>query len=149
MRVRPIALLSMTVAALVWRAFPAHGHVTVRTDNNKTLGYALYMVRVPNESDTASTVKIEVHIPESLRASRYEPKPGWKLVLADNVLTIEGGRLAPGEFTEFRFQARNPEQPASLTFTTIQTYDDGQVVSWSGSQDSDTPAWVVEIVSTT
>lgn len=149
MRVRPIALLTVTLAALATRALPALGHVTVRTDNNQTLGYALYMVRVPNESETASTVKVEVQIPESLAASRYEPRPGWKLSLADGVLTIEGGPLAPGEFTEFRFQARNPGQPGPLTFKTIQTYDDGQVVTWSGSSDSNTPAWVVDIVSAT
>jgi uncharacterized protein YcnI len=122
-------------------------HVTVRTDNDQAGGFAVYTVRVPNESEEGSTVRVEVQIPEGLEASRYEPKPGWTMALADGVLTIDGGSLAPGEFAEFRFQARNPETPGTLSFAAIQTYDDGEVVNWTGAPDTDTPASVVEIVA--
>lgn len=133
------------VTALLLVALPAIGHVTVRADNPEAGGFAVYTIRVPNESDTAATTRIEVEIPAGLEASRYQPKPGWTMSIADGVLTIEGGPIRPGEFEEFHFQARNPEQAGSLAFAALQTYDDGEVVNWTGGADSDTPASVVEI----
>lgn len=124
-------------------ASPAWGHVTVSTDNPQPGGFAVYTVRVPNESDTASTIRVEVQIPETLGASRYEPVAGWTVSLDDGVLVAEGGSIAPGEFVEFRFQARNPDDATELAFPAIQTYDDGEVVEWIGPPEADTPASVV------
>ena len=53
--------------------------------------------------------------------------------------------IAPGEFVEFRFQARNPDAPGELAFPALQTYDDGEVVEWTGPPDADTPASTVEV----
>lgn len=103
-------------------------------------GFAEYTVRVPNESDTGSTIRVEVQIPDGLEASRYQPKPGWNMSIVDGVLVIDGGTIAPGEFEEFRFQARNPEKPGDLSFPAVQTYDDGEVVNWTGEAQSETPA---------
>jgi uncharacterized protein YcnI len=121
-------------------------HITVRTDNNKAGGHAVYSVRVPNESETASTRRIEVQIPKALEASRYEPKSGWEIALAGGMLSAEGGAIGPGQFTEFRFQALNPKQTGTLKFTAIQTYDDGELVHWTGAPGSEAPAPFVEIV---
>ncbi len=134
------------VVLLLWLlASPAFAHVTIRSDVTAAGGFAVYTVRVPNESETASTVQIEVQMPEGFVAGRYQPKPGWTQTIADGVLTIEGGEIAPGQFEEFRFQARNPEESGSLTFPALQTYDDGEVAEWIGEPDADMPAPVVEI----
>lgn len=136
-----LAVLFMLVA------LPVSAHVTVRSDNNQTEGFAVYTVRVPNESDTGSTVRVEVQMPEGLEASRYEAKPGWDISITDGVLVIDGGPIAPGQFAEFRFQARNPAAAGEISFAAIQTYDDGEIVNWTGDPDSDTPASVVEIIA--
>jgi len=135
------------VAAFTLVGLPALGHVTVEVDNPEPEGFAVYTVRVPNESDTGSTTKVELRIPEGLEASRYQPKPGWTMGIEDGVLTIEGGAIAPGQFDEFRFQARNPDASGPISFAAIQTYDDGDVVNWTGESGSDSPASVVEIGS--
>ncbi|HLU52097.1 MAG TPA: YcnI family protein [Acidimicrobiia bacterium] len=132
-------------ALLFVLASPVGAHVTVSTDNPEPGGFAVYTVRVPNESDTASTIRVEVQIPEGLAASRYEPLAGWSLSLEEGVLVAEGGAIAPGEFVEFRFQARNPDAPGELAFPALQTYDDGEVVEWTGPPDADTPASTVEV----
>lgn len=135
------------LTGLMLLVLPAFGHVTVSTDNPEPGGFAVYTVRVPNESDTGSTTRIEVQIPEGLEASRYQPKPGWNLSIEDGVLVIEGGTIAPGEFEEFRFQARNPEEGAAIAFPAVQTYDDSEIVNWTGDPESETPASVVELAA--
>jgi uncharacterized protein YcnI len=146
---RKIATTVVLVAALMILALPALGHVTVRSDNPEPGGFAVYTVRVPNESETGSTIRIEVQMPEGLEASRYQPVPGWDMSIENGVLLIEGGTIGPGQFEEFRFQARNPEQPGDISFPAVQTYDDGEVVNWSGAPESEAPASVVEIAATT
>jgi|SRR5688572_16114504 len=138
------AWLGAFVSAL-WVAAPVWAHVTVSTANPEPGGFAVYTVRVPNESDTASTIRVEVQIPEGLAASRYEPVPGWAISLEGGVLVAEGGTIGPGEFVEFRFQARNPESPGELSFPALQAYDDGEVVEWTGPPEAETPASVVAV----
>lgn len=140
-----IVVVLMTLTTMLVLALPAAAHVTVSTDNPEPGGFAVYTVRVPNESDSASTVRVEVQIPEGLEASRYQPLSGWTMSLEDGVYVAEGGAIAPGEFQEFRFQARNPEEAQALAFPAIQTYDDGETVQWTGEEGSETPASVVAI----
>lgn len=135
-------------AAMVLIALPAAAHVTVAPDNPDPGGFAVYTVRVPNESDTASTVRVEVGIPGELQASLYQPHDGWTLAWEDERLVIEGGAIAPGEFEEFRFLARNPEETITLAFPAVQVYDDGETVSWIGEPGSDHPASEVDIAAT-
>ena len=144
-RRRGLFIVLATASLLVALALPAAAHVTVSTDDPAPEAFAVYTVRVPNESDTAATTRVEVQLPDGLEASRYEPVPGWDISLADGLLTAEGGQIAPGQFMDFRFQARNPAQPGELAFPAVQTYSDGEVVSWTGAPGSDSPAGVVRI----
>lgn len=131
--------------ALVLVGLPAAGHVTVTPDNPEPGGFTVYTVRVPNESETASTVRVEVAIPSHLQSSLYQPSDGWTLAWEDDRLVIEGGAIAPGEFEEFRFQARNPEEAMTLEFSAVQVYDDGETVNWTGEAGTDHPASEVDI----
>jgi hypothetical protein len=70
------------------------------------------------------------------------------LQIAHGVLTISGGAIGPGQFDEFSFSARNPEQPGALKFPAVQTYNDGRVQNWIGPEGADEPAPSVEITTT-
>ncbi|HEX2153036.1 MAG TPA: YcnI family protein [Acidimicrobiia bacterium] len=144
-RTTTVAVLALSTVGLV--AMPTAAHVTVSTDNPEPGGFAVYTVRVPNESDSASTVRVEVQIPDGLEASRYQATTEWTMSIEDGVFVAEGGVIAPGEFQDFRFQGRNPEEARDLTFPALQTYDDGETVRWTGEAGSDTPASVVSLGS--
>src|SRR5688572_16392469 len=141
---RALSVMALTVVLLLVAA-PAFAHVTVRTDNPAPEAFAKYTVRVPNESDTAATTKVELEFPEGFTPGNYQPVPGWDITIEDNVMTIEGGSIEPGQFQEFSFSAQNPAEAGDLTFPAIQTYDDGEEVGWVGEADSEKPAPVVTI----
>src|SRR5918998_5039314 len=109
-----VVVLAATLIMLATSA--ALAHVTVRADNVAPGGYAKYTVRVPNESDSASTTKVEVRLPAGFEGASVQPKPGWVVEVTGGVLTISGGKIGPGQFDEFSFSARNPEAAADLTF---------------------------------
>ncbi|MEA2497644.1 MAG: hypothetical protein QOH26_49, partial [Actinomycetota bacterium] len=94
----------------------------------------------------------------------FQPKDGWdrtvkmkKLdepieVFGEKVnevvgsVTWSGGEIKPGEFDEFGFSAKVPDEPADLEFPSLQTYAGGEVVRWIGPEDSDAPAPHVNII---
>lgn len=137
------ALVAAATVALLTVAVPAFAHVTVRAETTEPEAYARYTVRVPNESETAATTTIEVQLP--VEAGTYEPVPGWDISIDGDTMTISGGSIEPGQFQDFNFVAQNPAEAGLLTFPAIQTYDDGEVVRWTGAEDSDTPASIIEI----
>lgn len=135
------------LAAVMLLPLAASAHVTVSADNPAPGSFTVYTVRVPNESDGAATVRVEVQLPESLATGRYQPKSGWNLSVEDGVFVAEGGSIAVGEFDEFYLQGRNPEDETTLVFPAIQVYDDGEEVAWTGEAESDTPASRLEITA--
>jgi uncharacterized protein YcnI len=143
---RRLATVALATLLLLAVAVPASAHVTLRTDNPAAGGFAVYTIRVPNERDDAATTQVEVRMPDGFEASRYRPADGWDIAIEDGVMTIGGGRIEPGQYEDFSFQARNPEEAGVLVFPAIQTYDSGEVVEWVGAEDADTPAARVELV---
>jgi uncharacterized protein YcnI len=155
-RKKVLALLGGCVVLAV--ALPSQAHVTVQPDQAVTASFARFVVRVPNERDAAATVKVEVQLPEELVSVSFEPKPGWERtverkaraapvqVFGEQVtdyiasVTWQGGRIGPGEFVEFGFSARTPDQPTTLRFPALQTYEGGEVVRWVGPPDAEAPA---------
>lgn len=143
-------------------AVPAVAHVTVQPTEARTNSFSRFVVRVPNERDNASTVKVEVQLPDSLVAVSFEPKPGWTRRIerkplpapvevfgeqvSDYIATVtwEGGRIGAGEFEEFGFSARTPQAATTLAFPAVQTYDNGEVVRWIGPAGSEEPAGQVK-----
>ncbi|MGH8906418.1 MAG: YcnI family protein [Egibacteraceae bacterium] len=145
---RGLTLLALAGALLLTLAGPAFAHVTVRADDTQPGGFAKYTVRVPNESETgAATTRIEVALPDGYEQARVQPKPGWSLEVVDGVLIISGGEIGPGQFDEFSFSARNPEQPGAVAFPAVQAYSDGQVQNWTGPESADEPAPRVDIAA--
>jgi uncharacterized protein YcnI len=142
----------------------AQAHVTVEPTSAPAGAETELAVRVPNESDTASTEKIAVRLPPGFVAAATEQRPGWRAKvttrkLAKPVKTDDGlideeisqivwtgdgtadGRIGPGQFADFGLSVLVPDEPGQLlTFKAVQTYSDGKVVRWIGTPDSETPA---------
>jgi uncharacterized protein len=125
-------------------------------------------VRVPNERDDASTVKVDVQLPHGFVFASYAPKLGWSVKvtrqkLAKPIHTDDGpideeirritftghgryGKIGPGQFMDFPLSVQIPGKAGDkLTFKALQTYSNGEVVRWIGAPDSDTPAPIVTV----
>jgi uncharacterized protein YcnI len=160
---RSIITAGVAGALMLGAVAPAYGHVTVQPEEGVAGSFSRFVVRVPNERDDASTVAIEVRFPP-LAFVAFQDVPGWERKvtmtsleeplevfgeeLTEVVETVrwEGGEIEPGEFQEFGFSARLPEEPGTIEFPAVQTYDSGEVVRWIGPPDSDTPAALVSSV---
>ena len=139
-------IVGVAVAVLLTTATAASAHVTVQPTEAGTGSFARFVVRVPNERDNAATTKVEVQMPEGLEV-RYQPKPGWTRTVSGRTVTWEGGRIEPGEFEEFGFSTRMPDQPTTLVFPAVQTYSNGEVVNWVGPADAEEPAGRVTVTA--
>ncbi|TDC20815.1 DUF1775 domain-containing protein [Streptomyces sp. 8K308] len=139
-------------AVLLTVATPAaQAHVTVDPSEAEQGGYAVLNLRVPNESDTASTTRLEIHLdPEHPLASvRPQPVPGWDVEVqtaeldepielhgsqvteAPTTIIWTGGEIEPGMFQQFPISVGPlPEDVDQLLFKAVQTYDDGEVARW-------------------
>ncbi|WP_018348147.1 YcnI family protein [Longispora albida] len=177
MRKLRVLLAGLGAAAVVLAtAAPAAAHVTVDGQAKKG-GYARVVFRVPNESDTASTVKLEVNLPESqpMSSVRTQPVPGWTAELVKTKLatpleshgrkiteavtkitwtaTSEDAQIKPGQFQEFPVSVGALPQADQMVFKAIQTYSDGNVVRWieekTGAEEPAKPAPVLKLVSDT
>jgi uncharacterized protein YcnI len=149
----------------------AGAHVTLQpTSLPAGAADTLLAVRVPNELDNASTVKLDLQLPPGFAAVSYEPNPGWtanvtKTKLATPIHTDDGdiseavtritwtgdgkdGSIPPGAFKDFGLSILVPGKAGDkLTFKAIQTYSNGKIVRWIGAPNSDTPAPTVDITA--
>lgn len=167
-RVRLVVLAAMAVALVMLVAAPAGAHVSITPSSAPKGGFSVLSFNVPNEEPAANTVKLEVTVPTKhpIAFVSYQPMPGWtvevaKTTLAKPVKTDDGevteavskitwtataGGLAPGQFDLFTISAGPlPTKTGTLTFKAVQTYDNGEVVSWiqqtvKGAPEPERPA---------
>jgi uncharacterized protein len=175
MRIRKIIGASaLTGGFLVAMAAPAFAHVKVEPSTADKGGDATLSFTVPNEMDNANTVKVDVKLPDDhpFSSMDVQPKAGWtyqviNTTLATPITTDEGGtitqaaseivwsggQIKPGEFDEFTISVEGlPDDVNSIAFPTIQTYDNGQDVSWidptvAGQPEPDHPAPVLQLAA--
>lgn len=149
--------LALPVAAALAVAVPlsASAHVRVSPDTAAPGDYATLTFKAPTESDTASTVKLEVDFPTDhpFTYVAYQPIPGWTAKVTEGTLpepvktddgtitkavtkvvwtadsTADG--IAPGAFQEFVVSAGAVPDTGSVMLPAIQTYSDGSVVKWN------------------
>jgi len=175
---RTVTTGAMTLALgslAVTMAAGASAHVNVSSTDARQDGYGKVTVRVPNESETAGTVKVTLTMPKdaTLRSVRAKPHYGWTFTaplvklaapvkqgdktVTETVQTItwtadKGVSIKPGSFDEFEFTVGQlPTDKKSLSFPAVQTYSDGEVVSWSqpkvaGAEEPEKPAPVLELL---
>jgi uncharacterized protein YcnI len=160
---KPIGAVTAAVVAFWSLVAPALAHVTVQPEEAVVGTFSRFVVRVPNERDDASTTAVQVQLPPLAFVS-FEDTPGWERTVEMTTLdeplevfgeqltevvgtvTWQGGAIEPGEFAEFGFSARLPDEPGTLEFPAVQTYDSGEVVRWIGPPDSEEPAALVDVV---
>ena len=115
----------------------------------------MFTLAVPTEKEGATTTTVELTPPQASRSTRSSPRPAGSAPSSrpgsgENAtitkVTWSGGAVPTGEDAASR-SSRRRRARGSYTFGVRQTYSDGTVVDWSGPESSDTPAPVVEAVS--
>ncbi|MFY1619642.1 YcnI family protein [Micromonospora sp. WMMD736] len=171
------AALALTAVATAVLGFagPASAHVTVNPKEATQGGYARVAFRVPNESDTASTTKLEVVLPEHAPVGSVStiPVPGWTVATekrkVEPPIEVHGSQLTeavskitwtatgdaavkPGQFQEFGVSMGPLPKVDTMVFKTLQTYSDGNVSRWidepqPGGEEPEKPAPVLTLTA--
>jgi len=170
---RLFAAGAMGIVATLASQPAAFAHVSITPGTVEPGAPAVIAFRVPNESDTASTVRLEVAFPADAPLASATPQavPGWTITVRKQALdkpvhtatgtsgeqvqsiVWEGGQLTPGTFGEFPVRVgAMPSTPGALTFKTLQTYSDGTVSRWieatePGQPEPEHPAPTVTIAA--
>ncbi|MEU6428639.1 YcnI family protein [Microbispora sp. NPDC046973] len=156
---RAATVAAGALALTVGLAVPALAHVTVNPGTAVQGSWTKIAFRVPNERDNASTTKVEVEFPTDhpLPFVSVRPVPGWdvkltrgklpKPVVSDDGDTITesvlkitwtGGKIESGQFQEFEASVGPlPKNVDALTFPTVQTYSNDEVVKWADAPKAD------------
>jgi uncharacterized protein YcnI len=172
-------VLTAAAAFAVVGAPLAAAHVTVHSDDAVRDGAAEIAFRVPNESDTASTVTVSLALPMDTPLAEVAvlPLAGWTYRVtrapAPAPLSTEDGAevsevvsridwqatsqdtaVKPDEYQVFRIVAGPLPRTDWLVFKVVQTYGDGQVQRWiddplKATEEPEHPAPVLAIDSTT
>jgi uncharacterized protein YcnI len=149
------AAVVATVVAAHMTAPAAFGHAEMTPSVARAKDGQLFTLAVPTEKENAHTTKVELPPPAGFGIDSFAPSPGWKRDVqaagSGEEATIQrvswsGGSVPTGEDAVFEFIA-TPQSAKTYTFGVRQTYSDGSVVDWNGSEDSDTPSARVEAVS--
>jgi uncharacterized protein YcnI len=171
MQKKSVALSALIAGALLALAAPlaASAHVTVGPNQAAAGSFALLDFKVPTESATATTTKIQLNIPQDTPFAyvSYVPVTGWTAELTTAKLatpiTGEDGDIteavttvtwtaSPGyEITAdqlgvFPLSVGPVPDTGKVAFTVNQTYSDGTVVDWDDtSADAEEPAPVLYV----
>jgi uncharacterized protein YcnI len=150
---RAAAVLAAALVALLVLSGVASAHVTVSSQDAAPGGYGKLTFRVPNESDSASTVALRIQILEeaALASLSAQPVPGWQVEMTTTELdepidshgrqigsyvsvvefrAEEGGGIAPGQFQEFSLSGGPFPDVDTVSYPTVQTYSDGSESAW-------------------
>ena len=176
---RRLAAASVGAVGLVLvSALPALAHVTVSSTDAAPGGFGKLVFRVPNESDDATTTKLQVQLPTDtpFASVSTKPMPGWTVdaeptklpepvdvdgaTVTEAVTTVtwtaqRGGGIAPDQFAEFEISVGPfPDDVESMSFPATQTYDDGEVVKWNqpvkpGAPEPEHPAPALDLTAST
>lgn len=156
-RVGAVALLA--VALSVAGAASASAHVRVHPDSTTSGSFSELTFRVPTESATAGTVKVEVQLPQDTPFLSVSTRPltGWTATTTEAALpkpvesegatitkavrtvtwtAVKGTQVAPEQYQEFAMSVGPLPAPGTVLLPATQTYSDGEVVTW----DQPTPA---------
>lgn len=151
---KKLVFLVVVLAALVVPTVAfAHARVSPPVSLAKQL--QLYSLAVPTEKENATTTKIVLTVPAGFSIDSFAPSPGWHRVLQQTgsgdsaviqKVTWTGGAVPTEEDSLFQFLAE-PSSSGTYAFQVQQTYSDGSIVNWDGSESSDAPAPTIEAKS--
>ncbi len=146
-----LALIGMLVVPAL-----ALGHARVSPAVSVAGQLQLYSLAVPTEKSGVKTTKVVLTVPEGFGIDSFvPPSAGWKQRVQSRgageeavvqKVTWSGGATPTGDDSLFQFLAQ-PASAKDYTFRVQQTYSDGSIVDWSGSESSDAPAPTIEVKS--
>ena len=151
---RAAAVGTLVAAAVIGTATSAVAHVGVFPDSTTAGQGAQLTFRVPDESQTASTIRLVVTLPQDRLFTDIstKPMPGWTTTVTDARLpkpvtvggaTItkaprtvtwtaqSGNKIAPGEYQEFAFATDALPAAGVMLLPAAQFYSDGTVTHWT------------------
>jgi uncharacterized protein YcnI len=150
------ALVAAAAAALALvLADAAFAHAIVSPPVAKAKVAQQFTLSVPTEEEGATTTTVELTVPSGFSIDSFEAEPGWTRAeqatgsgeeKTIQKVTWSGGKVPTDEDAVFRFNG-SMDSSKTYAFNVRQTYSNGKVVDWTGSESSDTPAPVVEGVS--
>ncbi len=150
-----LAALAVTAAMLAAPAL-ASAHARISPAVSLANKLQLYSLAVPTEKSGLTTTKLVMTVPSGFGIDSFAPPPpGWRMQVAqtgsgDNAVvtkvTWTGGKTPTGEDSLFQFLAQ-PASAKTYTFEVQQTYSDGSIVNWAGSESSAAPAPTIEAAS--
>ncbi len=142
--------LALTLPALSW----AHARVSPAVSLSGQL--QLYSLAVPTEKSNLTTSRVVMTVPKGFGIDSFvPPPPGWHQQVQQSgsgdgavvtKVTWTGGHTPTGEDSLFQFLAQ-PSSAQTYTFQVQQTYSDGSIVDWSGSEASAAPAPTIQAKS--
>ncbi|MFD4467084.1 YcnI family protein [Rhodococcus sp. NPDC058505] len=143
---RAVLTACATAGLLLCGSGVATAHVSVAAPDAAQGGYTVLTFKVPTESETAGTTRLEVTLP-NLKSARTEPIPGWTSQVVKDPSTGEatsvtwtadpGVSVGPGQFQQFALSAGPLPETETVSFDTVQTYSDGEVVAWNQQPGAD------------
>ena len=147
----------------------ASAHVTIDPGQATAGSYTVVTVKVPNESETATTNRVELSLPTDtpFTSVRYVPVAGWTAELVKTTLpepvkigdsTVTeavtsvvwtadaGSEIGSGQLQLFPLSVGPVPDTGSVTLPADQGYTDGSTVSWNeDGEDAEHPAPVLYI----
>jgi uncharacterized protein YcnI len=108
-----------------------------------------YTLTVPNERGVP-TVAVRLEVPDGIGLFLVDRSKDWRTQIEKRngqivAVTFGDSTIPPDYYETFQFIAKNPVQEGTIVWNVEQTYQDGEVVSWTGPPGSDTPAARTEI----
>ena len=112
----------------------ALAHVSITPRQSTHGATERYTVRIPTEGQVATTAA-EIEIPEGVLVETLQAPAGWTHEVKrqdDRIVAITWqANVAPGEFIEVGFVARNPRRGTQIVWTLRQRFADGTVTDWT------------------
>jgi hypothetical protein len=154
-RSRVVVAVSAGVLAAGLFSGQALAHVEVEADKTQA-GAENVTLTFNGEAESASAgIKSErIVLPAGLApgdVTLVKAPAGWKFTTASDGFTIGGQALKVGQDAKFAVRlAQLPADASSLSFKTLETYGDGQVVRWidlpqAGEPEPDHPAPTIKL----
>ena len=153
--------LALVAGATLAVAAPlaAMAHVSIEPGQAEPGSYTLITVKVPNESETEKTNRVELKLPTDtpFTSVRFVPVPGWDaelvrselpepVIVGESEITEAvtsiiwtaqaGSELGDGALLLLPISLGPVPDVGSMVLIADQTYTDGTVVSWSGTDES-------------
>ena len=145
---------ALALALVVPATASAHARISPAVTVSGKL--QLYSLVVPTEKSGLTTSKIVMTVPNGFGIDWFvPPPPGWQMQEAQTgsgdsavvtKVTWTGGKTPTGEDSLFQFLAQ-PASAQTYTFQVEQTYSDGSIVNWAGSEASAAPAPTIDVAT--